>query len=84
MIDLPADSELVYPFSIDSKLCDILNDEKCRTVFRELVPGIGSFLINNDVGMAGYTLRSLLAIRSFFVPPQTLALLDKKLKEISV
>lgn len=84
VIDLPADSELVYPFSIDSKLCDILNDEKCRTVFRELVPGIGSFLINNDVGMAGYTLRSLLAIRSFFVPPQTLALLDKKLKEISV
>lgn len=84
VIDLPADSELVYPFSIDSKLCDILNDEKCRTVFRELVPGIGSFLINNDVGMAGYTLRSLLAIRSFFVPSQTLALLDKKLKEISV
>lgn len=83
-IVLPANSELVHPFSIDSKLYDIYNNEKCRMVFRELLPGIGSFLTNNDVGMAGYSLRSLFAIRSFFVPPQTLDLLDTKLKEISV
>ncbi len=80
---LPADRKLVYPFSLDSLLCDVLDNEQARAAFREVAPGLCAYFSNNDVGMSGYTMRSLLSMRSFFVPPQMQEVLDEKLQSIA-
>ena len=83
IFELPAQENLVHPFSVDSRLCDLMNNEKSAAVFRETVPGIYMFLYNNDIGMAGTTFRSLSSLSSFYVPQQTIELLDRKLREIT-
>ena len=81
---LPANRTLVHPYSLDSILYDVLDDERPRAAFKEVAPGICAFLSGNDVGMSGYTLRDMLSMRSFFVPPQMQEVLDEKLRSIGV
>ena len=83
VVCLPADRKLVYPFSLDSLLCDVLDNEKARAAFREVAPGLCAYFSSNDVGMGGYTMRSLFSMRSFFVPPQMQEVLDGKLQSIA-
>ena len=83
VVCLPADRKLVYPFSLDSLLCDVLDNEKARAAFREVAPGLCAYFSSYDVGMGGYTMRSLLSMRSFFVPPQMQEVLDGKLQSVA-
>lgn len=79
---LPANAKITHPFSVDSKLCDVMANERARSVFAETAPSIHAYFSHNVVGMEGYSLRELCSLKSFFVPADKLEKLDAKLKNI--
>lgn len=76
---------LIHPFSIDSRIYDIVDNEQTAEILRQVVPGLYHFFKDNPsgmIGMEGSTFRALCALKSFFVPQSKIELLDNKLRDV--
>ncbi len=77
-------TNLEYPFSEDSKLCDLLSDCSAAEVLKQTVPGYYYFLTGTEVGFSGMRLADFASLRSFRIPKEKLTLLGERLKQICI
>lgn len=80
--ELQLKSNMDTPFSVDSKLCDLLSYRKSSEVIKQIVPTLYRYLTNNDIGLNGETFRSLCSIGSFSIPATAFNAIDKNLREV--
>lgn len=75
-------SDIDKPFSVDSKVCDLLSYEKSSEVIKQIVPTLHRYITNNDIGLNGETFRHLCSIGSFSIPQKAFDAIDEKLKQV--
>ncbi|MBR4942795.1 MAG: hypothetical protein IKZ28_02080, partial [Clostridia bacterium] len=73
---------LIYPFSVDMKVCDMLSNEKCSAVLKKYAPSLHYYLSNNNVGLEGRSFRTLCSLRSFAISNKAFESIDAELKKI--
>ena len=75
-------NDLNKPFSVDSKVCDLLGCEKSSEVIRQVVPTLHRYITHNDIGLNGDTFRKLCSIPAFSIPKKAFDLINERLKEV--
>lgn len=78
------ETDLIHPFSFDSTISDVLNNEKGAAALKEVSPVLYHFLLGGRTGVDGYTFRKLNETPSFALSEQKIELLNNKLKAITV
>ena len=79
-----ASEDLVRPFSVDTAICELIDNEKTREVLKKNIPMLYYFLSSNDAGLNGESLRYVTSLRSFFVDPEKVTSIDEQLKLVTI
>lgn len=75
-ITVTTSQDFDHPYSIDSKICELIANPKAQEVLKGHVRGIYDLLIKNDLGFGGESLRKLLGINSAYTNDVLSALND--------
>ena len=82
IFEVELQNDLNKPFSVDSKVCDLLGYEKSSEVIRQAVPTLHRYITHNDIGLNGDTFRKLCSIPAFSIPQKSFDLINERLKEV--
>ena len=84
IFELPADDKLIHPFSVDSTIFELMNNEYASAVFDSVFPKLFDYIRSNPSGMEGFTWRERCALDSFSMEPDKFEQLDSRLKSITL
>ena len=82
VFEIELDCDLGKPFSVDSKVCDLLSYEKSSEVIKQVAPALHRYITHNDIGINGDSFRKLCSIAAFSIPQASFDLINEKLKEV--
>jgi len=78
------EQELIAPFSADSAVCELLQNERTAAVLKKYVPILFMFLSTQDIGLSGESLRYITSVEAFKVKDEIVSKIDGELRAIRI